>query len=615
MITDHKPLTQILHPEKSLPVLCISRMANYADYLAHFNYTVVFKTTSANKNADYCSRRPLPSTIQKIRTSVSFQEIKEEFIETELDDFDHFVIHQIETLPVTAKLIAQETRKDALLGKIVQLLESGINLSRAGYKAPESNYMLAANCLMYEHRIVIPPTLRNAILRDLHSAHLGMVKMKGMARSFVYWPTLNADIEKTANSCENCLKHAHLPPKFRSHHWEYPKNPWERIHIDYAGPVAGKMLLIIVDAYSKWIEVKTTNSITSLASINILEEMFATYGVPVIVVSDNGRQFISEEFKEFLKRSGVKYHKTTAPYHPSTNGQAERSVQTVKDALKTMSTSSKSIQHDLNVFLQQYRKAPHSTTGLAPSQLFLRRNIRTRLDLVRPQTIDIEISEKQRANFDSTFTEYEPGQLIYFLSGNPRTDKWLKGKIVKRVGDLHYEIEYCDRLFKRHVDQMKSFYQSNPEMTNENFTFQNTIESNIDNNPRKIRFYGNQDHVPEIPRQSTETRAEANRCNQQPTITRQSSQYSNHPNKPNPITIKNKQTSSHLPSNIQPKNTNKSRLPVLVKKPITQTLQQSKTVIKTTQKPKTQRSTTVPIRRSTRERRGPSVYMNERKYK
>lgn len=85
LISDHKPLMQILHSEKSLPVLCISRMANYADYLAHFDYDVIFKPTKANANADYCSRAPLPTTttINKIRTT------KEE--ETVHDEFDEFV--------------------------------------------------------------------------------------------------------------------------------------------------------------------------------------------------------------------------------------------------------------------------------------------------------------------------------------------------------------------------------------------------------------------------------------------------------------------------------------------------------------------------------------------
>ncbi|XP_062539247.1 uncharacterized protein K02A2.6-like [Armigeres subalbatus] len=371
LITDHKPLTQILHAEKSLPTLCISRMANYADYLSHFNFDVIYKPTKLNTNADYCSRIPSKSTQSEVNT-------------LSIDEFEMFAQLQIEQLPVRADHIARETRKDPQLGKIVRDLELGNNLTHAGYTPPESKYTIAANCLLFEHRVVIPAVLRPAILSDLHIAHFGVVKMKGLARSYVYWPGIDSDIERTAKSCTECARHASAPPKFSSHHWEYPSGPWERIHVDYAGPVAGAMLLIVVDAFSKWVEVKVTTSTTSAATIKILDGLFSTYGAPVTIVSDNGPQFTASEFKRFLQQSGVKYHKLSAPYHPATNGQTERYVQTVKNALKAMGTTHDNLQANLNVFLQQYRKAPHTETGDSPAKLFLGRNIRTRLDLVRP---------------------------------------------------------------------------------------------------------------------------------------------------------------------------------------------------------------------------------------
>ena len=104
---------------------------------------------------------------------------------------------------------------------------------------------------MFEHRVFIPPALQKPIFNDLHVAYAGIVKMKALASSFVYWPGINSDIESIAKSCSECAKHAHAPPKFNQHHWEYPKGPWEFIHIDYAGPMVGKMLFIVVDAYSK----------------------------------------------------------------------------------------------------------------------------------------------------------------------------------------------------------------------------------------------------------------------------------------------------------------------------------------------------------------------------
>ena len=353
--------------------------------------------------------------------------------------------------------MAKETRKDAHLGEIVQLLVGGKNLASYGYKAPETNYSLSSNCLIFEHRVVVPPSLRQAILNDLHTAHVGIVRMKGMARSLIYWPGIDTDIERMAKSCAECARHAHAPPKFCEHHWEYPKGPWERIHVDYAGPVAGMMLLIIVDAYSKWMEVKTTGSTTSTATIDILDELFAAYGVPVTVVSDNGRQFVSEEFETFLKRSGVKYHKTTAPYHPATNGQAERYVETTKDALRKMGTTRGSLQTNLNEFLRQYRKAPHSTTGQPPAQLFIGRNIRTRLDLVKPESTQTKVSQRQQAEFSPTYRTFKPLQTVYFLSGNPRMDKWVPGIIITRLGDIHYDIEYRGKSFKRHIDQIIPF--------------------------------------------------------------------------------------------------------------------------------------------------------------
>lgn len=168
------------------------------------------------------------------------------------------------------------------------------------------------------------------------------------------------------------------------------------------------MLLIITDAYSKWLEVKATKLMTTTATIAILDELFTAYGVPTIVVSDNGTQFTSAEFKLFLRTSGVKYHKLTAPYHPATNGQAERNVQTIKNALRTMGTSQHTLQENLNRFLRHYRIAPHSTTGQTPAQLFLGRSLRTRLDLVRPDDVFSEVTQKWNAKPIPPFRTFKP---------------------------------------------------------------------------------------------------------------------------------------------------------------------------------------------------------------
>ena len=274
-------------------------MANYTNYLSHFNYNVEIKPTKVNANADYCSRAPLSTTLGHIH-KIAIQEGEEI---TEIDEFDEFILNQIKQLSIRAEHVAKEPRKDPHLGKIVQLLEEGESLTRHGLQSLECNYNFASNCLIFEHRVVVPPTLRQPILNDLHAAHIGVFKMKGIARSFVYWPCIDADIERIAKSCIDREKYAHTPPKFGEHHWEYPKGPWECIHIDYAGPVVGTMFLIVMDAFSKWAGVKTTNFITSTATIAILDELFAANCVPITAVSDNGKQFTPEKFGMFLKMS------------------------------------------------------------------------------------------------------------------------------------------------------------------------------------------------------------------------------------------------------------------------------------------------------------------------
>ena len=117
------------------------------------------------------------------------------------------------------------------------------------------------------------------------------------------------------------------------HPWEWPEQPWFRVHADYAGPFKGKMFFLLVDAHAKWLEVHIMDSSTSAATIEKMKLSFACHGFPVLLVMDNGSNFTSQEFETFLKRHGVR-HVRTAPYHPASNGQVERAVQTFKTAMK-----------------------------------------------------------------------------------------------------------------------------------------------------------------------------------------------------------------------------------------------------------------------------------------
>ena len=129
-------------------------------------------------------------------------------------------------------------------------------------------------------------------------------------------------------------RHAYnVKSKSQNHPWIWPTSPWKRIHIDFAGPFLDKMFLIVVDAHFKWPEVVQMSTTTTPKTVQVLQVLFAKYGLPEQLVSDNGPQFTSEDFAYFMKANGIK-HIRSAPYHPSSNGLAKRFVQTFKRGMK-----------------------------------------------------------------------------------------------------------------------------------------------------------------------------------------------------------------------------------------------------------------------------------------
>ena len=115
-----------------------------------------------------------------------------------------------------------------------------------------------------------PPQGRTVLLDELHLGHPGICRMKALARSTMWWPNIDRELEIRVKSCNECLQNKHKPAEAPLHPWEFPGRPWSRLHIDYAGPVQGKMILVIVDSYSMWIEAHVVTTATATATINKL---------------------------------------------------------------------------------------------------------------------------------------------------------------------------------------------------------------------------------------------------------------------------------------------------------------------------------------------------------
>ena len=204
-------------------------------------------------------------------------------------------------------------------------------------------------------------------------------------------------------------------------------------------------------------------SLTSEATIAKLRDVFCRYGIPQQLVSDNGSQFTSEECCKFMKANGIK-HTLVAPYHPRSNGQAERFVQTFKQFFKA--EDSDSIMQSLARFLFSYRTTPNSTTGQTPAELFLNRRLGTRLDLMRPdlgrKVFDRQTDQKARYDKTSEGREFTLGGevLVQNFRGEP---KRLDGTVTEQIGPVYYKVLFGEQLWKRHVDQMDQKHLSNKD--------------------------------------------------------------------------------------------------------------------------------------------------------
>lgn len=215
------------------------------------------------------------------------------------------------------------------------------------------------------------------------------------------------------------------------------------------------MFLIIVDAHLKWLEVVEIKSTTAAQMIVQLRKVFLAYGIPEQIMSDNGPQFITSEFGEFCKVNGIK-HICVSPYHPSSNGLAEHFVQTFKRAMKKGLKDGLPLEVRLASFLLMYRTTAHGTTDVPPCMLFMGRSLRTRLDILRPdsaaQVLEKQAQQKEQHDAHACERKLGIGQAVMAraLSGSTR---WLSGVVTQQIGPLTYLIQLSGgTVWRRHID-------------------------------------------------------------------------------------------------------------------------------------------------------------------
>ena len=177
---------------------------------------------------------------------------------------------------------------------------------------------------MFVARVIIPPPLWHRILKHFHSGHLWISRRKAIAISYVYWPSMDTDIQKTVWSYLKCQQISKNPPKQAPVPWAQTTSPWTRVHIGFSGPHCHWFI-------HKWPEVMSFTSATTTGTINALRHIFTKHVLPEIVAPDNGTQCTSIQFNNFLDNNASNIF--SPPYRPQSNGQAERFVDEFKRPL------------------------------------------------------------------------------------------------------------------------------------------------------------------------------------------------------------------------------------------------------------------------------------------
>ena len=228
---------------------------------------------------------------------------------------------------------------------------------------------LQDDLLFLNDRLIIPKQKRKEVLSQLHYSHQGIVSCKKRARECVYWPRMSADIENMVKSCEQCQSYARSnmtePMQLRP----VPEHAWHSLGVDFLN-LDKNDFLIIVDYFSKFVEVRKLTSKTGQSVISNLKQVFRTHGIPIRLYTDGGPPFQSENFKQFLKEYGMD-HKISSPIYPQSNGMIERTIQTIRGLL----TKAKQEGKDGNLSILQYNNCPKNNLS-SPAKILMGRNLR-----------------------------------------------------------------------------------------------------------------------------------------------------------------------------------------------------------------------------------------------
>ena len=362
LATDHKPLLPLLNKSTAkLP----PRIERIVMKMQNLDFTAIHITGKSNMT-DYLSQHPLPET----------EETRHEKHIKAIIGADHAVV--MET-------IAEATATDKMLCQLRAALLTGKwdqdDPALKPYYDLGGELYMAEGLILRLDKIIPPESLRDKIITTAHTQGLlEKSKTKEMIRRKYWFPGMNQRIDIIISTCFNCQvatdTHHREPAKMT----ELPEGPWHTVEIDFCGPFPnGEYALVIPDQYSRYPGVEFVTSTSIRPVRRKLKKVFAVYGIPKVVQTDNGPPFSSHEFKNFASEMGFR-HKNITPRHPKAQGQVEGFNKLINKIL-TIAVAEGLDTHEATYdMLQAYRDTPHPAIKETPYNILMNREIRTRLE-------------------------------------------------------------------------------------------------------------------------------------------------------------------------------------------------------------------------------------------
>jgi transposase InsO family protein len=448
LCTDNEALKEIFSPNKNTSKLSASRLQRWAVQLSMYEYEIKHVPGKLNAAADAMSRLPLP----EVTTVEEIYSMSESL------------------LPLVSKEhVKEKTQSDVILKQVLDFVQTqfpkAIPNNLVDFHRNKKDLSSEDGCLYYRDRLVIPFCLREVVLNQLHTNHDGIVRMKMVARSSVWWPRIDSCIEEIVSHCVPCQQTQNVSKEKVTTKWRKSTKPMERLHTDLFH-VEGKECLLIIDTFTKFIEaVPLSKSDTR----NVLEELFKFFkyfGYAAEVVSDNGPPFNSDEFKRRLEELNIKVTKSPV-YHPQSNGSAERGVKTIKNSLKKYLLDHKfshmNFQQKLTRVLFNYNQSPSTVTKKSPAEMMLSFIPSTNFSqLTKTKKVDFDLSKNKyystshnKKDQPKIIQKFQKGEKVMYRNHFKNYVKWIPAVVHEIVSPLTYKVIVSGSLKYVHQNQIR----------------------------------------------------------------------------------------------------------------------------------------------------------------